>query len=673
MRFEPIVVALLAGEVAAKCKPVSLSNSKSSSATASDSGSHPYPTGPAQPGYPTRPAQPGYPTGSASSSFPPGYPTLSVSKSSSSGYPIRSSSSFSPPRYPTGPGSSSSLNGYPTGSSSSSTPSGYPIGPGSSSAPSRYPTGSASSSSFPSGYPIGPGSSSAPSGYPTGSVSSSSSPSGYPGGSSSSSSSPNGYPTSSSSTSSTISSTTSSSSSACPTPTDFVVGPGGCQCSYDFLDGYKIEERPDAISDANSFEECLERCDATTTCISFSFQSGACNFFGSRVNDGVTAVEHAGSKVGSLILGSCHGTCTDPSPLPDYEPPIVEDPSICETTFVWKPVNTVVTILDPRIVTITDSVTATTTEITTTTPTELTTTTVFTTETATVTESQATDTYTTTSTEYSTSTEFHTITGTITVIRTVVSSVQPPTRTVSAPAGFTPIKSALPGIVARSVGRLVIGRSPRSRIPDCPVATPTIGEIETYASHVACKTTSFTTLTTTVATSTTTETITDSTSTSTETSTSTIITTTTEVPIPAETTSTVYTTEVITTETTVPTTRTVTITTTSTATVGPTPTAYRQCQADNLASKINGKAINFFIQSHQLVGYGFVSEDVDCCDVCRKTANCGGFKLLANGYCQLAKTTTCNGALKAATIGSWPQPLEDIKFVGNGACGQVRI
>lgn len=399
MRYEAVLVALLAREAAARCKPVSQSGYPVNPPTTSSSsvpGVSPYPGQSTQSSYVANNTSVGYPTQSFG-----GYPAVS---SSSSGYPVQSSSSSS---------------GYPVESSSSS--SGYPV---ESSSSSEYPT-------------------------------------------------------------STTSSSTSSSSTACPTPTNFVVGTGSCDCSYDVFDGFAIEGVEHSSHDSNSFEDCLNRCDINTDCDSFMYKSRICRLYGSRVNEGVTAVEDANAKSGSLILASCRGVCENPFPSSDYTAPVVEDPSTCQTTFAQKPPAYIRTTLEATTAVQTDYTTATSTEVTTSTPTVVTTTVLFTTEVSTSTLLQVTDTFFSTTTDYSTSVDTSFSTVISTTVETATSTVAPDTTTVAAPAGFTPIKSANAGVVARSVRRLVAGRTVTS---DCPATTPVLneGDVQTYATAVAC-------------------------------------------------------------------------------------------------------------------------------------------------------------------------------------------
>ncbi|KAI1381859.1 hypothetical protein F4677DRAFT_6218 [Hypoxylon crocopeplum] len=474
--------------------------------------------------------------------------------------------------------------------------------------------------------------------------------------------------------STTSSSVTSSSSSACPTPTDFVVGAGSCHCSYDVFDGFAIDGSWASAHDSYNFEDCLSRCDENTDCDSFMFRSRTCYLYHSRVNEGVTAVEDSSAKIGSLILASCLGTCSNPGPLPDYEPPTIEDPSTCQTTYEKKPPAYIRTTLETSTVVSTDVVTATTTEETTSTPTVLTTTTEYTTSTATETETQVTDTFYTTSTEYSTFVDTKTTTNVFTVIATSRVTVQPTTSTVAAPAGFTPIKSVYPGVVARGIKRVVAGRTltPPSA---CPTPTPELndGHTQTYATLVACATTVETVTTSTASTSTVINTITAAPTTVIETTISTIKTTTTEVPNPAETTISAVTTEVISTTVFVPTLSLTTSTTTITTTVGATPTVYAQCAAANLATTINGQRINYFSSTYQSVNQGTVSSGTDCCTICMNTAHCGAFYVTSTGRCYTATDSgTCNGSRKAASI-AHSFLGSNFQVVGNGACGQAVV
>ncbi|KAI0380150.1 hypothetical protein F5Y04DRAFT_258392 [Hypomontagnella monticulosa] len=585
MRYEAVLIAFLAREAAARCKPVSQSGYPVKPPTTSSSsgpGASPYPGQSTQSSYVANNTSIGYPTQSFS-----GYPVIS---SSSSGYPVVSSSS----------------SGYPVQSSSSS--SGYPVD--SSSSSSEYPT-------------------------------------------------------------STTSSSTSTSSTACPTPTNFVVGTGSCDCSYDVFDGFAIEGQERSSHDSNSFEDCLYRCDINTDCDSFMYKSRTCRLYGSRVNEGVTAVEDVNAKSGSLILASCRGVCENPFPSSDYTPPVVEDPSTCQTTFAQKPPAFIRTTLEPTTAIQTDYTTATSTEVTTSTPTEVTTTTIFTTVVSTSTLLQVTDTFFSTSTVFSTSVDTSITTEISTSVETSVSTVAPPTTTVPAPAGFTPIKSANGGVVARSVRRLA-GRTITS---DCPATTPVLneGDVQTYATAVACGTTITSTVVETPSTTTTVETITADPTTITETSVSTITSVTTEVPTPADYTSTIISTSVISTTTVIPTTSVTTSTTTTTTTVGPTPTVYAQCLANNLATTINRQRINFFSATKTLVDRGKVAAAADCCNVCMNADHCGAFAVTDALRCYTAQDSgVCNGSRKAATIAHITFGGTNFAYVGNGACGQAQ-
>ncbi|XXG94316.1 hypothetical protein Hte_000570 [Hypoxylon texense] len=476
-----------------------------------------------------------------------------------------------------------------------------------------------------------------------------------------------------SSTTSSIASTTSS--TVCPTPTDFLVGTGSCDCAYDVLDGFAIEGATIAILEASNYENCLWRCDQNTDCDSFSFKAYLCRMYNSRVNDGVTSVEDANAKSGSLILGTCQGACTNPHASSDYVAPVVEDTSTCVTTFAKKPPAYIRTTVEITTLVQTDPVTATSTEVSITTPTSFTTTTEITTSVTTSTELQVTDTFVSTSTVYSTSTETQYTTDTDISTTWSTVTVAPTTYTVPAAAGFTPIKSANTRL-ARSVNRVLAGRTV-SASTACPAPTPVLneGDIQSYATAVACGTTTVSTTVSTVSTSITTEVLTAAPTTVTATDVSTLVSTTTEVPVPAETTVTVITTEVVPTTTVLPTTTTTVTTSTTTTTVGATPTVYAQCLANNMATTVNGQTITSFSYSYNYVNKGTVATVADCCVLCVNEAHCGAFALSSAGTCFLAKDSgTCNGSQKAATVSHSSSPfVSAYKGVGNGACGQVRV
>ncbi|KAI1804183.1 hypothetical protein F4811DRAFT_571508 [Daldinia bambusicola] len=651
MRFEAVLVALLAREAAARCKSVFPSNYPGASP------SSPSPTAAVE--YPevTAPSadassiESSYGVTSASSSRSPSKPPPPSGAVSSSSADQSSSSSYSSYSF----ADSSSVLAYrssvgPFGTSSLSYSESSPVTVSSTllsysfaeaSFVPIFSTSSSYSFSESSSVPV----LSASSSYSFFATSSSSVPA--------SSSTSSFFITDSSSSSFVPSSTSSSSSSSspestpCPTPADFAVATRSCGCSYDVLD----------------------RCDENTDCVSFTFQSHVCTTYGARVNEGVISVENASAKSGSLIVATCSGTCFNPGPAPWYEAPDVEDPSTCQTTFAQKPPSFVRTALESSTVTQTIAIIATITEARIVTPIQTTTTTVYTTLTNTVIDSQVTDTYTTTTTEYTTSTNFETTTDTATDTTTSTISVPATTTTIAAPVGFTPIKTALPNVVARTVRRVLAGRTVTS---GCPVPTPisNAGDVQTYASVVACGINIQTTSTSTASILITVQTLTAPATTFTVTTTSTVTTVTTEVPTPAKTTITTATTETLQTTSYVPTTTTVTATKSTTLTVGPTPTAYAQCATNNMASKVNHQNINYLYGN--TVDHGKVSSATDCCILCATSANCGGFGFTSTGKCYTAKNSgVCRGGNRAASFGSNPG-ISGAMVVGSGACGKVR-
>lgn len=284
------------------------------------------------------------------------------------------------------------------------------------------------------------------------------------------------------------------------------------------------------------------------------------------------------------------------------------------------------------------------------------TTTSFSTETDTTTETVEGNvaTFTSTSTVFTTTTEEATSSVTATETDTVTVTSDTPTSTVAASPGFVPIQSVY-GDNGRAQKRGLQARATKFDQHNLPTCTSTATES-----------------TTVTATSTATSNVEAPTPTSTQTF-FTTVTSTSTVATDAETTTTTTVTEPVATTTTVTSTvATTTATSTSTEYVGPTPTAYAACSADNILSEYMGRGINSFNPDNgfEQIPALFASA-ADCCIACVNDSNCEGSAYVDGSCYVLTGGATCD---PAASYGAFEATAESaFAELSNSNCGQWRL
>ncbi|KAG8527153.1 uncharacterized protein KY384_008583 [Bacidia gigantensis] len=373
---------------------------------------------------------------------------------------------------------------------------------------------------------------------------------------------------------------------------------------------------------------------------------------------------------------------------------------LCATKMGTSSVKSVPTQTYALTLTLTKQVKVTSTPVTTVTPAAVTTTgltTAFTT--VTITGPTSTDTTTTTLTskrsrihlclstltasllDTDTSTITSTTTQTATQTNTITTTTSG-TSTISAPAGFTAIKSD-PDYVPKIKARDVLGLAARAAAPQQivvklangkPVVSPQL-----FPTAVICGrlVETVTTKTATV-TATSTSTVNAATPTSTVTSTTTSTSTSTIIPDRVTATATATTSTTVTTSTGTTVQTTTTITATEVATI-PTATTYAACQPNNIATTANGgKTINEVDGgSGNHASFTSGSSPYDCCVACITSSdNCRAFVYLGlgNGYdCELLIGSSCDPgvAFGGTQFRTSPSTTTAGIPVGNGKCGIV--
>jgi len=283
-------------------------------------------------------------------------------------------------------------------------------------------------------------------------------------------------------------------------------------------------------------------------------------------------------------------------------------------------------------------------------------TTSYSTETETTTETVEGNvgTFTSTSTVYTTTTEEATSSVTATETETITITEDTPTSTIAPSPGFTPIQSVY-GDSVEQQKRGVKARGAKYDQYNLPSCTSTATESTTV--------TATSTSTTNVEAPTPTSTVTFFT---TVTSTSTVAT-------DAETTTTTTVTEPVATTTTVTTTvATETATATETEYVGPTPTAYGACGADNILSSYMGRGIDTFSPDNGFEPLpALFASAADCCVACVNDDSCEGSAYVDGSCYFLTGGATCD---PSASYGAFDATSEGVfAELSNSNCGQWRF
>lgn len=273
--------------------------------------------------------------------------------------------------------------------------------------------------------------------------------------------------------------------------------------------------------------------------------------------------------------------------------------------------------------------------------------------------------FSTTSTFFATTTATESITQTDTVTESFTTDVAPPTSTVAAPAGMTPIRSVYPNSAKRAPEDNVLKvRQLENR-----------GYVAYHPSDLKCTTTRYKTVTQKTKTHYKTTTSTAKRQTITKKRTSIITSTESVLPSPVSQTETFSTTSTITETSTSTALETTTTSTTTTQTVGPTPTFYAACGPDNILSQYNGNTVDTLLLADPLGSATLLpntNSAYDCCVACLQTSGCAGSGYTPGICFGLTADVQCNGGLSSGTFVARGSSGGGFQ-VSNSGCGQWKV